>query len=192
MYLPDITTMTIIKLRDILNKGISGDFWDVKESGDVLEAASALGIDMTRLHFGAERQATPGGEILVNIDNIGNKSRQMKKVFDQKKNEGKEIVFISKSKVKRPTDHVANNESPDVGRESTSEKELTAPVEGTRPNMASFKTSSSSQEVVASVNTKSNVQIKKEAHVVEDTSNGSEVPMEQVPTNSHTNSIITS
>ena len=27
LYLPDIATMTIIKLRDILNKGISGDFW---------------------------------------------------------------------------------------------------------------------------------------------------------------------
>ena len=66
----------------------------MKESGDVLEAASALGIDMTRLHYGAERQSTPSGEILVNIDNIGNKSRQMKKVFDQKKTDGKEVVYF--------------------------------------------------------------------------------------------------
>ena len=65
----------------------------------MLEVASAL-VDMTRLHHGAERQAAPCGEILVDIDGIGNKSGQMKKVFDQKKSDGKEIVLISKSKEK--------------------------------------------------------------------------------------------
>ena len=27
LFLPDISTATIIKLRDILDKGVSGDFW---------------------------------------------------------------------------------------------------------------------------------------------------------------------
>jgi len=206
LYLPDITTMTIIKLRDILNKGISGNFWDVKESGGVLEAASALGIDMTRLHYGAERQSTPSGEILVNIDNIGNKSRQMKKVFDQKKIDGKEIVFISKSKVKKSNDNVADNKNPDVGKETSSEnpargknpavdpaqKATTAQVEKTHPNLASFSTSSSQDPVSSSINTQASVQIKKEVHAMEDTPNGLEEPMEQLPTNSPVNSIITS
>jgi hypothetical protein len=93
----------------------------------VLEAASALGIDMTRLHYGAERQAAPCGEILVNIDDIGNKSRHMKRVFDQKKTDGKEIIFISKSKEKRSTDKVASNNpkessSKNPARDSSSNK----------------------------------------------------------------------
>ena len=87
----------------------------------------------------------------------------MKKVFDQKKSDGKEIVLISKSKEKRSTDKVASN-NPDVGKESLSknparestckkyalptfikyapvdptEKETTAQVEKTQPNLAIF------------------------------------------------------
>jgi len=170
----------------------------VKESGEVLEAASALGIDITRLHYGAERQSSPVGDILVNIDNIGNKSRQMKKVFDQKKSDGKEVVFISKSKVKSAID-VVNNKSPDVEKETNSEnpalgknsaedpleKENTAQVEKSQAAPTSIPPSSTTQEEVSSVNTQSNVQIKKEAHAIEE-------PMEQVPNLSQANSIITS
>ena len=160
----------------------------MKESGEVLEAASALGIDMTRLHYGAERQAAPCGEIFVNIDDVGDKSRQMKKVFDQKKSDGKEIVFIRKSTENSLADKVASN-NPDVGKESLSknparestckkyalptfikyapvdptEKETTAQVEKTQPNLA-IVLKRSSQELASSVNTQGNVQIKKEGH----------------------------
>ena len=134
----------------------------------------------------------------------------MKKVFDQKKTDGKEIVFISKSKVKRPTDshNVGNNKSPDVGKETTSDnpargknpavdppqKETTAQVERTpHSNLASFSTISSQDPVSSLINTQSNVQIKKEAHAMEeDIPNGLEEPLEQLPTNNQANLIITS
>ena len=73
----------------------------MKESGDLLEAAFALGIDMQRIHYGAESIGSPSGEILVNIDNIGSKSKQMRKAFDQKITEGKQIVFVKKGVDKR-------------------------------------------------------------------------------------------
>ena len=66
----------------------------MKESGEVFDAAAAFGIDITRLYNGAEKNLTSSGEVMVDLDKIGNKSKQMKKIFDQKKIEGKEIVFI--------------------------------------------------------------------------------------------------
>ena len=69
----------------------------MKESGEVLDAAAAFGIDLTRLYYGAEKNPSSSGEVIVDLDKVGNRSKQMKKIFDQKKKvEGKEIVFISK------------------------------------------------------------------------------------------------
>ena len=96
IFLPGIHTNTILKLRDILDSGISASFWNMKESGEVLDAAAAFGVDITRLYYGAEKNPTSSGEVTVDLDKVGNKSKQMKKIFDQKKVEGKEIVFISR------------------------------------------------------------------------------------------------
>ena len=76
----------------------------MKESGEVLDAAAAFGVDITRLYYGAEKNPTSSGEVTVDLDKVGNKSKQMKKIFDQKKVEGKEIVFISKKKINKVGD----------------------------------------------------------------------------------------
>jgi len=179
IYLPDINTQTIIKLRDILNIGNSGDFWDVREGGDILEAASALGIDITRLHYGAGGQVNrSSGEMLVDIDKIGNKSRQMKKVFDQKKTEGKEIVLISRSQYGANLITTGNSTRKDIDSRtsapsiSTVEKapmlqseNIPANIPSTRPIPIPTSTSS--------VPPPSTIQIKKEAQPVEE-----EVPNE--------------
>jgi len=98
MFLPDINTRTIIKLRDILNSGVGDNFLDLNESGDVLEAASVLGIDLNSLYYGAEKIDKSSGEITVDVNRIGSRSKQMKKIFDMKKIEGKEVLFVSKKK----------------------------------------------------------------------------------------------
>jgi len=98
MFLPDINTRTIIKLRDILNTGVGDNFMDLNESGDVLEAASVLGIDLTSLYYGAEKIDKSSGEVTVDVDRIGNKSKHMKQIFDLKNMAGKEVLFVSKRK----------------------------------------------------------------------------------------------
>ena len=108
MFLPDINTRTIIKLRDILNNGTGANFLDLNESGDILEAARVLGIDMTKLYYGAEKISKSSGEVTVHVDRIGNKSKQMKKIFDLKKIEGKEVVFINKTRDKLISSEVLN------------------------------------------------------------------------------------
>jgi len=95
MFLPDINTRTIIKLRDILNTGVGDNCVDLKESGDVFEAASVLGIDLTSLYYGAEKIDKGSGEVTVDVDRIGNKSKQMKQIFDLKNMPGKEVLFVS-------------------------------------------------------------------------------------------------
>ena len=89
----------------------------MKESGEVLDAAAAFGIDITKLYYGAEKNPTSSGEVMVDLDKIGNKSKQMKKIFDQKKKvEGKEIVFISRKKINK------------VGNETTEDNRDVKPV----------------------------------------------------------------
>jgi len=110
IFLPDINTNSIVKLRDILDNGISAKFLDLKESADVYDAAIAFGIDIKKLYYGAEKNSNSfSGEVVVDVDRIGNKSKQMKKIFDQKKVEGKEIVFVSKRRVNRSASEIAEN-----------------------------------------------------------------------------------
>eukprot|EP00092_Neocalanus_flemingeri_P037533 GFUD01040868.1.p1 GENE.GFUD01040868.1~~GFUD01040868.1.p1 ORF type:complete len:645 (-),score=162.92 GFUD01040868.1:46-1980(-) len=192
MYLPDISTKTIIRLRDILNKGISSDFWDLKESGEVLEAASALGIDMQRLHYGEEVVSSSSGEVLVNVENIGNKSKHTRRTFDEKKSEGKEIVLVRNAGAKTPTS------SKPVDPRNTDASIITA-EEITNPSVATAATekgqvednirtskkspSKTSGDYPALPKAVNNVQVKEEVAAT-DEFNGSEEPMEQVgPTN---------
>eukprot|EP00092_Neocalanus_flemingeri_P026307 GFUD01028520.1.p1 GENE.GFUD01028520.1~~GFUD01028520.1.p1 ORF type:complete len:657 (-),score=159.95 GFUD01028520.1:22-1992(-) len=191
MYLPDISTKTIIRLRDILNKGISSDFWDLKESGEVLEAASALGIDMQRLHYGEEVLSSSSGEVLVNVDNIGNKSKHTRRTFDEKKFEGKQIVLVrnvknpisSKSVEPRNTD--ASNISTEEITNPNVATAATDKVQSVEDNVRISKKSPSKSSGVYTALSKAvnDVQVKEEVAAT-DEFNGSEEPMEQVgPTN---------
>ena len=73
---------------------------DVREGGDVLQAAHQLGLDISALHYGEERPGVASsGEFVVNVETVpAGRARQqgMRKVLDQRRAEGKSVVFVNK------------------------------------------------------------------------------------------------
>jgi len=121
IFLPDVSTNTILQLGDILNTGKSGKSKDVRDKREMIEAATQLGIDLSELHCGSTLLSSSEDAVSENVI-LSNKSNKEDQLSSQNKREGK--VMFSKVGSNRILDPPASIQSNIENTSNSSTEEL--------------------------------------------------------------------
>ena len=85
----------------MLSAGYCDELTDVVESGELLEAMAALGLDIRQLHLGPggeQRAGEKRREVMVNVDSVRTNTREIVSVIEARRKEGSQVVLVKTTK----------------------------------------------------------------------------------------------